>query len=235
MRPARVVAPTTVNGLSVSRSERADGPLPIITSSAKSSIAGIEDLLDGGIEPVDLIDEQHVALVERGQDRGEVPCPLDGRPARVPDVHAELARDDRRERRLAEAGRAVQQDVVGRLFAHPRRSQQHVEVRLDLGLPDVLGDRRGPQARLDRPIGLVEHVRGEDLGDLVHRVQDTSVSYVCSSPDVTQRSRGTPRAPGRHRVSSAFASRPGLLDLAPRGRARGLPAAGQLPAMLAPA
>ncbi len=40
IRPARVVAPTTVNGLRVRRSDRAEGPLPIITSSAKSSIAG---------------------------------------------------------------------------------------------------------------------------------------------------------------------------------------------------
>ena len=34
IRPARVVAPTTVNGRSVSRSDRADGPLPIMTSRA---------------------------------------------------------------------------------------------------------------------------------------------------------------------------------------------------------
>ncbi len=40
IRPARVVAPTTVNGLRLSRRLRALGPLPIITSSAKSSIAG---------------------------------------------------------------------------------------------------------------------------------------------------------------------------------------------------
>ena len=39
----------------------------------------IEDLLDRPVEPVDLVDEQDVALVERGQDRGEVPGPLDGR------------------------------------------------------------------------------------------------------------------------------------------------------------
>ena len=155
----------------------------------------IEDLLDGAIEPVDLIDEQHVALVQRGQDRGQVPCPLDGGPARVADVHAELARDDRREGRLAEARRAVQQDVVGRLFAHPGRSQQHVEVRLDLGLPDVLGNRPRPQGRLDLPIGVVEHVRGEDLGDLVHHGQDSSVSYVCSSPlDDDFGARPEPRA-----------------------------------------
>ena len=40
MRPALVVAPMTVNDLSDSRRLRALGPRPIITSMAKSSIAG---------------------------------------------------------------------------------------------------------------------------------------------------------------------------------------------------
>jgi len=38
--PARVVAPIKVNFGKSSRIERADGPLPIMMSSAKSSIAG---------------------------------------------------------------------------------------------------------------------------------------------------------------------------------------------------
>ena len=38
--PARVVAPMSVNGLSGTLTERAAGPLPIMMSSSKSSIAG---------------------------------------------------------------------------------------------------------------------------------------------------------------------------------------------------
>ena len=75
----------------------------------------VEDLLDRAVEAVDLVDEQDVALLEAGEDRGEVARPLDRRAGRVADVHAELAGDDRRERRLAEAGRAVEEDVVRRL------------------------------------------------------------------------------------------------------------------------
>ena len=108
----------------------------------------VEDLLDRPVEAVDLVDEQDVALVEGREDRGEVPRPLDRRPARVADVHAELAGDDRRERRLAEAGRAVEQDVIRRLSPPLRRLEQHVEARLDLALADVLVER----PRTQRPL-----------------------------------------------------------------------------------
>ena len=101
----------------------------------------VEDLLDRTVEAVDLVDEQDVALVEGGEDRGQVPGALDRRAARVADVHAQLAGDDRREGRLAEAGRAVQQDVVGRLSPALRRLEQDVEARLDLALADVLVER----------------------------------------------------------------------------------------------
>jgi hypothetical protein len=39
-KASRVVAPTTVKRGSLSRIERAEGPLPITMSSAKSSMAG---------------------------------------------------------------------------------------------------------------------------------------------------------------------------------------------------
>ena len=68
-------------------------------------------------------------------------------PLRVADVHAELAGDDRGERRLAEARRAVEEDVIGRLSPRLGRLEEDVEVRLDLALADVLVER----ARAQRP------------------------------------------------------------------------------------
>ena len=79
----------------------------------------VEDLLHRAVQPVDLVDEQDVALLERGQDRGEVAGPLDRRARGVLHVDAEFARDDRGEGRLAEPGRAVQEDVIGRLSPAP--------------------------------------------------------------------------------------------------------------------
>ena len=116
---------------------------------------------------MDLVDEQDVALVERGQDRGEVAGALDGRAGRVPDVDPELARDDRRERRLAEAGRAVEEDVVGRLSPALGGLEQHREVGLDLALADVLVEGPRSKGALDDEVRLVLEVRREDAREVV--------------------------------------------------------------------
>ncbi len=132
----------------------------------------VEDLLDRPVEAVDLVDEQDVALLERGQDRGQVAGPLDGGPRRVLDVDAELAGDDRRQRRLAEPGRPVEEDVVGGLSPAPGRLEQHREVRLDLALADVLVERARSQGALDDEVTVVLEVRREDAREVVgHRTR----------------------------------------------------------------
>ena len=127
----------------------------------------VEDLLDRPIEPMDLVDEQHVALVERGEDRGQVAGPLDGGTRRVADVHAELARHDRREGRLAEAGRAVEEDVVGGLSPALRRLEEDRQVGLDLVLADVFGKGSRPQRAFDDEVRLVLEIAGQDVRHVV--------------------------------------------------------------------
>ena len=159
-----------VNGFRLSRSDRADRALADHHVERVVLHRRVEDLLDRAVEAVDLVDEQDVALVERGQDRGEVAGPLDRGPGRVADVDPELAGDDRRERRLAEAGRAVQEDVVGRLSPALRRLEQHREVGLDLALADVLVERPRPKGALDDEVRLVPEVRRQDAREVVrHR------------------------------------------------------------------
>ena len=89
---------------------------------------GIEDFLDRRIEPVDLVDEQHVAVFEIGEQRREVAGLGDHRAGGGAEIHAELARDDLRQRGLAEAGRADEQHVVERFLARARRLDEHREV-----------------------------------------------------------------------------------------------------------
>ena len=67
----------------------------------------IEDFLDRRVQPVDLVDEQHVALFEIGEEGCEVAGLGDHRTGRGAEIHAELARHDLGERGLAEAGRAA--------------------------------------------------------------------------------------------------------------------------------
>ena len=81
----------------------------------------VEDLLDHRREAVDLVDEQHVARLEVGQQRGEIARALEHRARGLAQVDAHLARDDVRERGLAQARRAEQQHVVERFAARRAR------------------------------------------------------------------------------------------------------------------
>ena len=66
----------------------------------------VEQLLDRPVEPVDLVDEEHVAGLELGQDRGHVRLAVDRRPGHRRAGRAHLGGDDPGQRRLAEPGRA---------------------------------------------------------------------------------------------------------------------------------
>jgi len=123
------------------------------------------------VQAVDLVDEEHVALVDVGEDRGEVPCPLDGRAAGGVDAHAELTRDDVCERGLAQPGRPVQQHVVGGLAARSRRLQQDREVLLDRDLADVLVEQPGTEAGLCRRLVQREWQRRDRPSALIHRAR----------------------------------------------------------------
>ena len=116
-QPARVVAPTSVNGGRSSLMERAAGPSPIMMSSWKSSMAGIEDLLDDRAEAVDLVDEQHVVRLQVGQQRRQIA----GRSSTGPELwrrfDAQLVGDDVGQRGLAQPRRAEDQTVVQGLAA----------------------------------------------------------------------------------------------------------------------
>ena len=85
----------------------------------------VEDLLGGAVQPVDLVDEEDVTRLERGQDRRDIALPLECRPGDLPDADAELVAHDLRERRLAEPRRARQQ-ADGRA---PRRAPSPLRAR----------------------------------------------------------------------------------------------------------
>ena len=61
-RPVRVVAPTSVNGGRSSVSVRAAGALADDDVEPEVLERRVEDLLDRAVEPVDLVDEEDVAL-----------------------------------------------------------------------------------------------------------------------------------------------------------------------------
>ncbi len=110
---------------------------------------GIEHLLDRGLQPVDLVDEEHVALLEIGQQRGEIARLGDHRPRGGAESHAKLARDDLRERRLAEPGWTEEQHMVHRLAARLGGADEHAQILARRLLADEIVERLGAQRGVD--------------------------------------------------------------------------------------
>jgi hypothetical protein len=98
---------------------------------------------------VDLVDEENVLLLEPGEDRGHVALLLERRAGDRADADAELLSDDLRQRRLAEPGRADEQDVVERLPARLGRRERDRELLLDALLPDELVELARTQRALE--------------------------------------------------------------------------------------
>ena len=115
----------------------------------------VEHLLGGPRHPVDLVDEEDVALVHPGQDRGQVAGVGERRPAGQPQRRAHLGGDDHRQRGLAEPGRPGEQHVVGR----PARAagRPRAPARAGRGRAAGRSPRRGcaaaapPRSRARRP------------------------------------------------------------------------------------
>ncbi len=89
---------------------------------------------------MDLVDEEHVALFQVGEQRGEVTGLGNHRPRRGAEIHAKLAGDDLRQRGLAKARRTNKQHVIERLAPRPRRCDEHVEILACLLLTDELSE-----------------------------------------------------------------------------------------------
>ena len=147
-----MVAPMSVKRARSIRTERAAGPSPMMRSSWIVLHRGIEDLLHRGIEPVDLVDEEDVALLEVGEQRGEVAGLGDHRTRGGAEVHAELARHDLRQRGLSQPRRPHEQDVVEGFLAGTRRLDEHRQVGACLLLADELDEPLRAQRALGRVV-----------------------------------------------------------------------------------
>ncbi len=107
----------------------------------------IEHLLHRRIKPMNLVDEQHVALFEIGQQRREIAGLGDHRTGGGAEADAKLARHDLRQRGLAEPRGTDEQHVVERLAAFARGVDEHRQIGARLLLADkfrqVLRTQRG--------------------------------------------------------------------------------------------
>ena len=200
--PARVVAPTRVNGATSSAIARRARALADDDVDPEVLHRHVEQLLGGPRHPVDLVEEQHLALAEVEQQRGEVAGPLDRRPAGDPQPGAELGGDDHRQRRLAEPGRPGQQDVVRRpAAAHGAPSSTSASCSRTRACPTNSASVRGRSAASTSRSSSAAS-GGDRTRSLVRAVVITAaVSGASSRPDAGQPQQGD--------VGSVVRRRPG--------------------------
>src|SRR5262249_48229092 len=153
----------------------------------------IERLLDDVVQPVDLVDEEDLAALEVREDRREVARALEHGTRRRADADRELVRDHVRERRLPEAGRAVEEHAVEDVAARARGRDLHAEVLADRLLADVLVERARTERRLDDEI-VVERVGGDRRSRARHPARPWSAARTTSSSGAGRPTRWTARS-----------------------------------------
>src|SRR5579862_2643903 len=111
---------------------------------------GIEDLLRGAAQSMDLVDEKDVVRLDGREDRCDV-LPLERRPGYRADADSELLANDVGEARLAKTRRADEEDMVERLASPLRRVERDRELLLDARLTDEFVE----PARTEAPLELL--------------------------------------------------------------------------------
>ena len=108
----------------------------------------VEDFLDRRIEPVDLVDEQNVAVLQICEQRGEVAGLGNHRPAGGAETDAHLAGENACQRGLAETRWSEEQDMVERFAARLGGVDEDAEVLARRLLPDKFVETFGAQRRV---------------------------------------------------------------------------------------
>ena len=111
---------------------------------------------------MDLVDEQHVAVLEIGQQRGQVAGPGQDGTGGDAETGAHLGGHDPGQRRLAQSRRSGEEDVVHGLAPLAGRLQHDPQVLDQLWLPDELRERPGPQPDLLGLLGAAGRHRIDD-------------------------------------------------------------------------
>jgi len=135
-----------------------------LTTAAPTAAAGVPE------QPVNFVDEKHLALPDVREYAGEVEFLLQDGARSLFETHAQLGRDDGRECRLPQAGRPVEQYVVHRLSALLGCLDGNGKVFLELGLAGEIVQPGGAQRGFK--LTLAFECGGRSDSHLTHVVPD---------------------------------------------------------------
>ncbi len=114
---------------------------------------------------MDFVDEQHVARLQIGQQRGQIAGLGDHRAGGGAEIDAQFARDDLRQSRLAQSRRTDEQHVIERFFTPARRLDEHPHIGARLFLADEFVEPLRPQRGIDV---VVARLGGDQAARCVH-------------------------------------------------------------------
>ncbi len=152
----------------------------------------IERLLQRARQTVDLIHEEHAARLERRQEGRDVALALERRSGGLHERHVELGGDDLRQRGLAQAGGAGQQQVVQRVPARGRRLDRDGQLLAQRLLADEVLQPAGTQRAVE--LVLADQIGSLDAGRLHHHDAERARRSACAisssalSPAASRRS-----------------------------------------------
>ncbi len=132
-----------------------------------------------------LVDEEHIELLQTGQDGGEVARALDGGAGGNAHGNAHLRGDDVGQRGLAETGWAVEEQVVQRLVALEGGLRGDVQVVLQLLLSDELSQPLRTQRVVERRLVVLQVAGGDAVGGVAHGVALTAIRLSMSAKNAS--------------------------------------------------
>ena len=126
---------------------------------------------------MDFIDEEHVAVFEVGEQRRKIAGLGDDRAGGGPEVDAQFARHDLRQRGLAKARGPCKQHMIQRLRPWPCRLDEHPQILLGFGLADKFIEALRAQMRVDRILGLAFAVNEARVHDSASSFSACRISF----------------------------------------------------------
>ena len=125
---------------------------------AKIFKRGVQHFLHVRQQAVNLIDKEHLSRADIAQDAGKVQLLLQNGPGGLLEIYFQLLSDDRGQRGLAQARRAVKQYVVHGLAAFPRRIDGDRQVFFEFCLTGEIG--KFARAQSGFKLSLIRERRG---------------------------------------------------------------------------
>ncbi len=130
-------------------------PLPDNQVHAKIFHRRIQHFFHRRLQPVNFIHKKNFLAFERGQYRGQVAFALQQRSRAGLDRHVQFVGDNLRQRRFSQSWRPVQQHVVQRFAAAPRRIDRNLDIFFNAFLADVLLQPFRPHAHVNARVFVI--------------------------------------------------------------------------------